>query len=608
MSLKRAIVLIGIQEARNLPQLHAVWRGVDAMKEWALTQGIAPELICPITDEDGDVAPHNIEKEIEQLTLRGDLDQLVIYYSGHGINVGYNEFWLLSDAVENGNKAVNLKASEEAARFGSIPHIVFISDACRSSATGIAEQVKKGTSIFPGKFVPGRERAVDIFYATLLGQPALEISSAVEAAERYQAVYTTALLDALYGRHQQVIDDADGKLYIRPRPLKKFLTKYLPLQVLKQVGVMDGRSQEPDARITSDDDAWLSLVDTTASRPLGPGPFLSSNLEHLSSLDKTQVDAVEFFSELPATMTRAAISGDRRAMAESLGNQILMNGQISGSELSIISDSSDRFTHHITSNSEAFGPMHFETGSGFKLKGAKLKSGIAVGVGTEVLTDELLSLTVPDHQAVSTLIILTDGRGVLLPALNDFICSLVFDDDALVDVAFEPCDTGVRWDLFQNRADELRELRAIIASATRLGKFCLEGPDAEELARKMQLAKGVDPALAMYAALAYRDQGKRKLIQQMASYMRDDLGIGFFDIALLAGELVPDAPKLVREQTFPFLPMFTETWGLLSVYDLKMPQGLEEIWQHVVPDSLWTLFDPDGVDLIFQMIQNGEVG
>jgi hypothetical protein len=48
---------------------------------------------------------------------------------------------------------------------------------------------------------------------------------------------------------------------------------------------------------------------------------------------------------------------------------------------------------------------------------------------------------------------------------------------------------------------EIRNLRAVIASSSRLGTFHLDDPEAEKLARRMQVAKGIDPSLVLYAAM-----------------------------------------------------------------------------------------------------------
>ena len=123
----------------------------------------------------------------------------------------------------------------------------------------------------------------------------------------------------------------------------------------------------------------------------------------------------------------------------------------------------------------------------------------------------------------------------------------------------------------------------------------------------MQISKGIDPSLALYAAHAYRDQGKRHRIDQMIDVMRNDLSIGLFDILLLGGKLNDEFDQQQRNTIFPFLPMFAQSWALMPAYEVAVQPGLENISRHVLPDSLWTLFDADGVRLISQVIQEGKV-
>ena len=130
--IKRAVVLIGVQQANNLPQLQAVWKGVAAMEDWALSQSVAPDLIVKITDEDNDVFPNRISKPIKDLINRNDIEQLIVYFSGHGVIKGFSEYWMLTDGLEDANASVNVTSSVELARRSSIPHVIFISDACRT--------------------------------------------------------------------------------------------------------------------------------------------------------------------------------------------------------------------------------------------------------------------------------------------------------------------------------------------------------------------------------------------------------------------------------------------------------------------------------------------
>lgn len=598
-NVKRAVVLIGVQKAKQLPELRAVWEGVAGMEQWALSQGVEPSLIVKITDEEEEVFPRRIKKPIKELVDRNDLEQLIVYFSGHGVIKGFNEFWMLTDGLEDSNASVNVTLSVELARRCSIPHVVFISDACRTAVDTIQTQRIVGNEIFPiAQSGGGEEKAVDQFYATVLGAPALEIEDS--GSGQYQAVYTAALLEALQGQHAAALEkDEDGVSLIRPRPLKKFLKTYLPSLVFQQLGA-SGASQKPDARITSEPEVWLSAVDLPDETDTGLESLVPSDEDDLETLESA------FF---PANATSRALEADGVDLHDFL--EMPVGSEVPGGrpDLAVFAENNKRFSEEVARTAEPFGPLSLDSQTGFKLRGATVESCQAAYAGVEILNDgrlgdgQLVRCETPPNRVASVLLTLTSGKGVLIPAIAEFLATLTFDNDALVDVAYEPSQGSSRWDMYESRATELRQLRAVVASSTRLGMFELEGPDAENLARRMQVSKGIDPSLALYAAHAYRDQGNRRRIEQMADYMQGDLDFVPFDIALLAGRLTSNS----HHNVVPCLPMLSQSWAVLPAYDVKFPDGLANISRHVMPQSLWTVFDATGVELISRAMQEGKI-
>jgi hypothetical protein len=605
--MKRAAVLIGVHKAHNLPELHAAWKGVHAMESWALSQGLAPELVRTITDETEKVTPQRIKDTIKEFVERGDLDQLIIYFSGHGVNLKYGEYWLLSDAIEDADAAVNVKGSEERARYSVIPHVVFLSDACRTAPQGVQAQGIEGSIIFPNKPFPGLEKSVDQFYATLLGEPALEIADPKEAAGKFQAVYTDALLEALRGLHADIVDweNLAGHGFIRPRPLKKFLARELPIRVYQATNGSHPRSQQPDARITSDDDAWLSEINepVTAEPPTLDLPVTADTWEHCDLTREQIVMSKNAFRALIADKS-LSIEAALPFKATAAGRTRSMRAEVDS-----FFERNERFAKNLRDNAEPFGPLYFDTGCGFKIRGAEVATCQANEAQFDIFNcKHLVRANLTTHRTVvSALLTFKNGHSALLPAIQDFITTLTFDGEHLVDVAYEPSKHSSRWADYRDKLTEIRNLRAVIASSSRLGTFHLDDLEAETLARRMQVAKGIDPSLALYAAHAYRDQGNRSRIQQMISAMSGDLGIGLFDIMLLGGRLNDRFNPQERNHIFPFLPMFSQSWALIPAYEVALPPGLVKISQHVLPDSLWTLFDSDGAYLISQIIQLGGV-
>ena len=203
-------------------------------------------------------------------------------------------------------------------------------------------------------------------------------------------------------------------------------------------------------------------------------------------------------------------------------------------------------------------------------------------------------------RADNVLLTLDNGVSVVLPAIPEFLATISVEDGEVTDVSYEPSSNSSRWPKYRDRMDELRLLRSVVASAAYLGVFKLSSEDAPALARRMQVAKGVDPTMSLYAAYAYRDLGVRSRIREMHEVLQADLGFSLFDVAMLAGEpiggigLLPSrgtSPRMV-----PFVPLLSPGWSLLDAYNVQLP-ALEGLIPHL-RQSLWTSFDPAGASII----------
>ena len=73
------------------------------MEAWARAQGMDPVEV--FTDEAGPVDVTEIKRAVRRIVDHG-ADQLVIYFAGHGVNIRYQEYWLLSDAPRDTQAAV----------------------------------------------------------------------------------------------------------------------------------------------------------------------------------------------------------------------------------------------------------------------------------------------------------------------------------------------------------------------------------------------------------------------------------------------------------------------------------------------------------------------
>jgi hypothetical protein len=546
LSMKRAAVLIGVDRVGGgLPPLADAASGAKRMAAWAEHQGV--QHVAVLTDADGEgVAVADVKRAIRAIVELGSVEHLCVYFAGHGANVNRNEVWLLSGAPVDPQEAVNVAGSVQLARYGTIPYVAVISDACRSAAAGLQMQGVLGGDVFPND-LGGTSRFVDQFYSCGLGRPAHEL----KVGASYEAVYTAALLAALEGR--EPVDPPDPE-FVRPRPLRDHLARALSDMSTR------GLDQAPEAIIASDPDAWISVLPPGAKssgrrrrrgRPLHPAAHA--------------VDAI-----IAPWETRLRFSG-------------------------ITPDAATHIDRDVAELSEAV-PHLDDVPCSFIFRGAIPVEAFTGPRGEcEVRYRSAVAVRPGGARANSVLVRLRDGTGVVLPALRGYDASVDFDREELVSVAYERRSEP---DLAP-RMQQVRELRAVAAIASRDGRFTLAPETVEELVWRMREVKRIDPALAVYAAYAYADIGRADLVRDMARYVQRDIGGVLFDIAMLS-----QRPR--GRRTIGQFPLLGQGWALLRAFDLTLPSALEGIERTVLP-SLWTLFSAEGCEQLAAAVSEGAI-
>jgi hypothetical protein len=586
--MQRAAVLIGVSKTGNLPPLQAVWPSVHDMAQWAESQGIPGKLMEKVTDEKEPVTVDRIKSAIGKLVERTTVDQLIVYFSGHGFNIE-GEFWLLSGAPKDSNAAVNVEGSIRLARYCSVGHVILISDACRSAAAGIQALQVKGSDVFPNEPASATEKPVDILYACARGMPSLEVAdpakavaAAAKQAKQYSALYTEVLLEYLKGEHKEALTPVqeDGKHVglLQLGDLADCLVREVPLR-------LTAKKVDPKINQTPTDSigfrtgkAWLSRIPLSA--------------EDLTRREKAVVQVSKSTLITPFTVADRLVSV---SLAGDLGTwKDVLSLDIEGEETALLKSA-------IATQAAPFGPMHFETRCGFKVRGARIVRTVQRDVGVELLGSEgnVIRVNGAPPEGANVLLVLENGAGVVVPAIPEFIAALRFESGQLRDVSYEPSENSAQWGEYAASAEKLRSLRATIAASTALGVFRLRQQGQLALAKRMQMAKGIDPSLAIYAAYGYDALQRRDLIDEMRGFMAGRLGLTFFDVALLSGSL--KAGRVV-----PAFPMLSQGWALLSAYRAELPPALQGIEQRRVP-SLWTLFDPTAVAMLEAAILSGEM-
>jgi hypothetical protein len=165
---------------------------------------------------------------------------------------------------------------------------------------------------------------------------------------------------------------------------------------------------------------------------------------------------------------------------------------------------------------------------------------------------------------------------------------------------------------YDSEAARLERLRASVGAAARLGVFRIEGPTdlrrktGRELAGRIRMLKGIDPTLGLYAAYAYADAGLLGDVRSVRGYMKNDLGgIDLFDVLMLTGEMSGKPPGNARGP-YPFCPMLSQGWELLRVRDVRLPERIAALREHLRP-SLWTTIDSEGMQTVEDVLRAGQV-
>jgi hypothetical protein len=619
--MQRAVVAIGVKKTGGLPELQAAVESAEQFATWARElQKIPASRVKLITDAKGPVSRDRIFDTIEKITQLGIVEQLIVYFSGHGINSGLFEQWLLSKAPVDPNAAVNVKGSEFGARFCGIEHVVFISDACRTAADSIQAQRVAGGDIFPNATPGGTEKAVDQFFATQVGDPAFEVQTVAESTKRYCAAYSTVLLQALRGETAALIEAEGGRGVVRPRPLKHHLTTAVPA-FFNTLNL--GVASQPAARVESEPDAWLSEVAAPAAAPVPAAPAAAAGadggpkrrragaprrqggrltgdeaLPPVGGSAPARVPSLERDASLqlraaldPAQARKRGSAGPRERGMRALG----------------VDAATRRYDDLVSGNLTVFGPDHFETECGIKVRGTTIASAHAPRANAIVgARNDAVRVALPnDRRGANVLVRLADGSAVIAPAFRDYITGLSFDARGnLQDVWCEPSANTRRWREYQANADEIRRVRAVIAAASALGVFRLDEADTgRSLLDRLRRVKALDPALAVYAAHAFSDRRLRAHIVDMQRYLDDDLRVRIFDVAMLAFSLgaKPDTGSAPLE-LYPCVPMLTQGWALLSQFNVTLPGRLGTFRGDLRP-SLWTHFAADAADRLQDALQ-----
>jgi len=577
--MRRACIAIGVDNvlrAPNLPPLAAAADGAERFARWANSQRF--ETFC-FTDRAGVLSVSPVKQRIRAIVNSSSYGQVVIYFAGHGILKSWDtEIWLLTDAATDPNEAVNLAGSVSLARQSGIPHVIFISDACRSIASdGRLAQIS-GSILFPILPVTPQRPEIDSFYASLPGDPSYEIP-ATQSAAKYRGVFTTCLLNGLSGYDRSVCEIVDVQneqlCVVSSRTLKSWLEREVP-QALQVVSV--ALNQIPELRVESQRPKYLAVV-PTPPLPLPlffdpPPPAAQSSSDGTLGSLARQHDLGEFFVPQREIPSAAPPAEDALRTAFNADMQRL----------------------------EAVQSLQFfETHTGFTVVGTKILDAALEGVlnGCDVFENNgAMHVRVRmDGSSGSIVLRFENGNGTCLTALPGYIGAVTVEDGRVVNVSYTPARNSSRWTDYMYQQSEVEKRRAFVAVAARRGILKIERDRAESFGNYVRQLKVLDPTLGIYAAYAYGQVGMIDQVEGVFDWMAMDKEVPVpFDVALLANRLENQTEVRIAGRT----PMLTQGWALLHE-GLPVSKNLLQASNYTLP-SLWTTLSAEGVAFLMEML------
>jgi hypothetical protein len=511
-------------------------------------------------------------------------DQLILYFSGHGYWKNNAELWLLSGAPGNADEAVSWVETIELARDCGIPHVIVISDACRSIPSTPRGMRVRGSVVFPNNPTNTRvQPKIDKLQACAVGAPAYEA-----ALSKISKTKTSVFTHCLRMAYKNPDDDMVMKVLDRKRTievvpnrrLEAYLRREVP-SVLSSVSV--AYQQLPVIDVLSDDSAFIGQV----RRPARTGT-IAATASTAAPITVSDVARAAVVAEISPEGPRA-----RRP-------RFLRGG--SGTA------ASEQFSALRSTLEAPPAVTRYESQTGFTVSGADIRGAIAgEGGRLDMAGDEH-----PNSAAVrvwmdegtshcGVAITFGDGSGTVLPALLGYIGHITVADGGVSNVSYVPSDNSPRWRGYVKRRREIEKLRSAVSAAAGLGSLRLGKEHAKAFADRVRVRKQFDPTLGIYAAYAYAESGLYDEVHSVRTYMSEDIGVTLFDVAMLdRGTNWIGAPG-----TVPFCPMLSQGWYYLRPRGLKLPRVLNNAQDELI-QSLWTTFSSKLMPVINDAVSKGK--
>jgi hypothetical protein len=564
------------------------------MADWAREQGC--DVVLHTDSADGSVVNRReLFQSVRAMVEQRIYDQLIIYFAGHGLLMSPgDEIWMLSDAAADGTEAVNMRLTTEHARRAGIPHVVLISDACRTYVNGPPFFGLTGGSVFPLPAGDHDDAELDIYFGTTPGNPAYEVRTSSQPG---YGVFTRCLLDVLAEPPDSIIE------YIEPGKYPVF-----------------GGSV-------------LGTVPVVTSRALRP-PLIEAVIDHAAEIDPllNQRPQIRVETNLPqffATVDEAASPSNESAHD---ADAVLISHEIdatAGSRPAIPAPRLRQLAASLrTADLDFSDPIHPDSVQVF-VRGARAREITAVGweiadqqqQGRDLHRLELIPASGHAHQPTSAVLTFHDRTGTLVTVVPGSSVTVVVNDGRVAGLDYRYGGPFRRerfrreWKDFELGPGVMAEryqLLALITAAAQNGDLsaALDADSSEFDSPWGRYSRDTYPGRIVFDTLRAYGGAERGIFDVGLLYdaLRD--GIVPFDIALLTGRSSDGRTRDAAANAFaqglvhPFAPLLTRGWLLLGDDPTPARPYHALLARHLIP-ALYTTLDAGGVDIALDVLVGG---
>jgi caspase domain-containing protein len=585
----RAGLFIGIDRVPGLPSLRDAARGARVMHQWALGQGMADGSRAKvITDEDGrSVTVDQIQDAVDVLLSGSGLDQLVVYFAGHGVYVQNEELWLLSNAPRRRQQAINVRGSVEMAKRSGVGHIVIVSDACRNPSGDLRLSGMQGQDLFANELPGPRSPLVDELYACRTGSVAQEVRDSPTPDGDYRSLYTAVLVEMLSGNVDSVLQDsgdqADPDLYIDPFVLGEELAREVARRLFDFD--IDGE-QQPEANVRSRN-RWVSRIDGRR-RLSRRGLRRSDDTVKLGLKARVRAEA--------ATLTTLAVAGDVTELRRRL-------------ELArdwpepLVATVLGRLALQARRTMPPFTPRVLPTGCGVKVRGTRIRDFFTPRMQNVRNGDDIVEIDPGDEFFASAVLTFTEGTGALVPVFAGHLTELTVFEGKLIDIGVSPSLDRITPERGLT-ADAVRATRAVLSATAGHSRVDLDVATTTMLLDQLRTTFADDPVISLHAATMLHDQQRdQHRIDELNRRVHRRFGAAIFDVDLLGSD---NAETARDTAVVPFAPLLARNWFLLGARRARIDPALDDLGSNLL-DSPWSLYNPAGVRRLRDLLSSGEL-